>query len=117
MSGLVQQPAAPGAIGNVPPAEAEVRYHAAQENLLPAAWLKPNSLRRTRGGLKLPAPKQADPEQTRKTTRCRQIYHLIDLITRIKYPATDSKKENFLSGLKTLSRNLFFRAAKLNIAE
>lgn len=37
-------------IGNVPPAEAEALYYAAQDNLPLAAWLKPNSLRQTRGG-------------------------------------------------------------------
>jgi hypothetical protein len=37
-------------IGNIPPAEAEERYYAMLEQPAMAAWLKPNGLRRTRGG-------------------------------------------------------------------
>ena len=37
-------------IGNIPPAEAEQRYYAMLEQPAVAALLKPNSLRRTRGG-------------------------------------------------------------------
>jgi transposase InsO family protein len=37
-------------IGNVPPAEAEARYHAMLDELPMAAQLKPNSLRKTRNG-------------------------------------------------------------------
>ena len=37
-------------IGNIPPAEAEALYYAAQDSLLLAAWLKRDSLVRTWGG-------------------------------------------------------------------
>ncbi len=41
-------------IGSMPPAEAEARYYASMEKLCIAAWLKPNSLRRTWGGSTIP---------------------------------------------------------------
>jgi hypothetical protein len=37
-------------IGYIPPAEAEERYYATLNEQKLAAWLKPNSLRQTRGG-------------------------------------------------------------------
>jgi transposase InsO family protein len=40
-------------IGNIPPAEAEAKFYAALERSDVAAYLKPNSLRKTWGGSKL----------------------------------------------------------------
>jgi len=37
-------------IGGIPPAEAEARYYAQLKHAALAAWLKPTSLRQTRGG-------------------------------------------------------------------
>jgi transposase InsO family protein len=37
-------------IGNIPPAEAEARFHAQSEELAMVAWLKQTSLRQTWGG-------------------------------------------------------------------
>jgi len=52
-------------IGNIPPAEAEALYYAAQDNLILAACLKPNSLRESRGGSQPSAPCRGVPAMTK----------------------------------------------------